>query len=315
MKSAGDESPTFGELIAEGKLPGGAAPAAEEQAGTPAPSPEPTPEPSTRRLPRPRLRLSQKRSAAIEKIGGTVMPLAHERRFAGGRFPPGRHGADRRRPGPGQSAAESRASSNLKDTQITDAGLANLAGWARWTAAPGEDQGHRCGPGAPERPGQPRVSEPLWHGSDRRRLRASQRAHEAQKLYVWQTPGHGRRHRQAQGSAAGRDGREVGGSCARTSWALFLDEYARALLNSCEFSYVMCPPFFRAGNPSRKIDCWLVFAYIEGPGKSPCPLTFPASLPMPRAAQSCLLRSCRRWRFARSMRGPTRPRRPSSRAR
>lgn len=131
MKSGGDDSPTFGQLIAEGKLPAvGAAPAAEEQASTPAPTPEPAPAPSAPApAPAPAAAATPANPeavAAIEKIGGTVMPLAMNDDSLVIDFHLG--GTALTDEGLAHVKVLPKVYElNLKDTQITDAGLANLA--------------------------------------------------------------------------------------------------------------------------------------------------------------------------------------------
>ncbi|MGD9721843.1 MAG: hypothetical protein AB7O59_11015 [Pirellulales bacterium] len=132
MKSGDDASPTYGELIAAGKLPGGdAAPAAEQAAaGEPAPTPEPTtpapapaPAPATEAAAPP----SPEAVAAIQKIGGTVMPLAMNDDSLVVDFHLG--GTALTDEGLAHVKALPKVYElNLKDTQITDAGLAQLAG-------------------------------------------------------------------------------------------------------------------------------------------------------------------------------------------
>src|SRR4029079_6045641 len=74
---AGDGSPTFGELIATHQLPGGD-PTAKADAGKPA-TPAPAPSPGTPAPAPPAAPLSAEAKEAIakiQKVGGTVQPLA-----------------------------------------------------------------------------------------------------------------------------------------------------------------------------------------------------------------------------------------------
>lgn len=128
MKSGDDTSPTFGELIAQGKLPGGdakavaaapapAAPAPAAPAATPAPAAAtPTPE-------------VQDAIGKIQKIGGTVMPLAMNDDSLVVDFHLGGTALNDE----GLALVKTLpklVQLDLKDTQISDAGLANLAGIA-----------------------------------------------------------------------------------------------------------------------------------------------------------------------------------------
>ncbi len=127
MKSGGDDSPTFGELIAEGKLPAsGAAPT--EQASTPAPEPMPepnSPEPAPA-TDAPAAPANPEAVAAIEAIGGTVMPLAMNDDSLVVDFHLG--GTALTDDGLAHVKVLPKVYElNLKDTQITDAGLAQLA--------------------------------------------------------------------------------------------------------------------------------------------------------------------------------------------
>jgi hypothetical protein len=137
VKSNGDDSPTFGELIAQGKLPVEVAkPSATAQASTPAPDPEPepTPEPDT---PAPATEstaapVNEEAIAAITEIGGTVMPLAMTDDSLVVDFHLGGTGLT------DDGLVHVKAlpkvyELNLKDTQITDAGLAHLAQLATLT--------------------------------------------------------------------------------------------------------------------------------------------------------------------------------------
>src|SRR5262249_51215460 len=75
-KSGDDKSPTFGELIAAHKLPGGdGKPAATATADSPAPFPAPS-APASVAAPAPLSAEAQVAVADIRKIGGTVMQLA-----------------------------------------------------------------------------------------------------------------------------------------------------------------------------------------------------------------------------------------------
>lgn len=130
MKSGDDKSPTFGELIAAGKLPAGDAPAAVATApATPAPAPAPgTPAPSATApaassAPSPE---AQEAIAKIQKIGGTVMALAMNDDSLVVDFHLG--GTALNDEGLANIKALPKVVQlDLKDTQITDAGLANLA--------------------------------------------------------------------------------------------------------------------------------------------------------------------------------------------
>ncbi|MBI3839870.1 MAG: hypothetical protein HY288_18255 [Planctomycetia bacterium] len=128
MKSGDDKSPTFGELIAQHKLPGGdlapaaavAAKPAEPAPATPAPTATPAAPPSPAVL---------EAIAKIQKIGGTVQALAMNDDSLVVDFHLG-----------GTALTDEGLASvkvlpklvqlDLKDTQITDAGLVNLAGIA-----------------------------------------------------------------------------------------------------------------------------------------------------------------------------------------
>jgi hypothetical protein len=131
IKSAGDDSPTFGELLAKFQLPV-AAPAAEvakteEPApapGTPAPS---TPEPAPAGQPAAPAADAQAAIEAINKIGGTVMQLAQNDDSLVVDFHLG--GTALTDDGLSQVKLLPKVVQlDLKDTQITDAGLAHLAG-------------------------------------------------------------------------------------------------------------------------------------------------------------------------------------------
>jgi hypothetical protein len=130
MKSAGDDSPTFGELIGQGKLPGGSAKAVaaadaaapETTPETPAPAPD-APAPAAAAPPSKEVTDA---IAAIQKIGGTVMVLAMNDDSLVVDFHLG--GTALTDDGLVHVKALPKVYElNLKDTQITDAGLANLA--------------------------------------------------------------------------------------------------------------------------------------------------------------------------------------------
>jgi hypothetical protein len=140
MKSAGDGSPTFGELIVQGKLPAGDAATASagggeaaEPAAAPAtepapdaPAPAPAPEPAAASAPTPETAAA---IAEIQKIGGTVMPLAMNDDSLVVDFHLG--GTALADDGLVHVKALPKVFElNLKDTQITDAGLVHLAGLA-----------------------------------------------------------------------------------------------------------------------------------------------------------------------------------------
>jgi hypothetical protein len=130
MKSGDDKSPSFGELIAQGKLPGGDAPAAVADATKPAePAPAPTPAPAApaaKSAPSPE---AQEAIAKIQKIGGTVQHLAMNDDSLVVDFHLGGTALNDE----GLAAVKALpkvVQLDLKDTQITDAGLANLAALA-----------------------------------------------------------------------------------------------------------------------------------------------------------------------------------------
>jgi Leucine Rich repeat len=136
-KKSGDEkSPTFGELIAQGKLPGGDGKPAQVAATdkpAPAPAPAPTtpaPAPTTPAPPAEKAPLSAEAQAAIDgiqKIGGTVMQLAQNDDSLVVDF----HLGGTSLGDDGLAAVKTLpkvVELDLKDTQITDAGLAHLAG-------------------------------------------------------------------------------------------------------------------------------------------------------------------------------------------
>lgn len=129
-KKSGDEnSPTFGELIAQHKLPGGDVKPALV-ATTDEPAPAPTPAPSApapaaeSAAPAPEVVAA---IAEVEKVGGTVMQLAQNDDSLVVDF----HLGGTALGDDGLAAIKTLpkvVQLNLKDTQITDAGLANLAG-------------------------------------------------------------------------------------------------------------------------------------------------------------------------------------------
>jgi hypothetical protein len=125
MKSGDDKSPTFGELIASGKLPGGDAPAAVAATpAEPAPAPAPgAPAPAAASAPSPE---AQEAIAKIQKLGGTVMALAMNDDSLVVDFHLG--GTALNDEGLANVKVLPKVVQlDLKDTQITDAGLANLA--------------------------------------------------------------------------------------------------------------------------------------------------------------------------------------------
>jgi hypothetical protein len=132
LKSAGDDSASFGELIGQGKLPGGSAKAvaaadapAEPAPDTPAPAAE-TPAPAAAAAPS---KETTEAIAAIQKIGGTVMVLAMNDDSLVVDFHLG--GTALTDDGLVHVKALPKVHElNLKDTQVTDAGLANLAALA-----------------------------------------------------------------------------------------------------------------------------------------------------------------------------------------
>jgi len=120
-KSGDDASPTYGQLIAEHKLPGGEGKAVEV-AKTPTPAPAPAaPMPAAPLTPQ-----AQAAVAAVQKIGGTVMPLAMTDDSLVVDFHLG--GTALTDDGLAQIKLLPKVVQlDLKDTQITDAGLAHLA--------------------------------------------------------------------------------------------------------------------------------------------------------------------------------------------
>lgn len=127
MKSGDDASPTFGELIAQGKSPGGDAPAAAPAPSTPAPA---TPAPAAPAgKPAPLSPEAQEAVGKIQKIGGTVQALAMNDDSLVVDFHLGGTALNDE----GLAAVKvlpKVVQLDLKDTQITDAGLAHLAGLA-----------------------------------------------------------------------------------------------------------------------------------------------------------------------------------------
>lgn len=120
-----EKSPSFGELIAQGKLPGGAAEVAKTE-----PADEPPPKP--RPMPLPEARPADPQSvdeavAGIEALGGTVRDIAmnddsKEVDFHLSGTALGDHGLVY------VKAIPKLIHLNLKDTQVTDEGLKELAG-------------------------------------------------------------------------------------------------------------------------------------------------------------------------------------------
>jgi hypothetical protein len=125
MKSGDDKSPTFGELIAMGKLPGGDPPA--EVAKPAETSPAPAPAPATPAAPPSPAVLEA--IGKIQKTGGTVQALAMNDDSLVVDFHLGGTALNDE----GLALVKTLPKVvhlDLKDTQITDAGLANLAGMA-----------------------------------------------------------------------------------------------------------------------------------------------------------------------------------------
>ncbi len=127
MKSGDDKSPTFGELIALRKLPGGdLAPAAALAAQPAAPNPAPAAPATPAAPPSPAV---LEAIAKIQKIGGTVQALAMNDDSLVVDFHLG--GTALNDEGLANvKVLPKLVQLDLKDTQITDAGLANLAGIA-----------------------------------------------------------------------------------------------------------------------------------------------------------------------------------------
>ncbi len=125
--SAGEGSPTFGELLAQFKLPGDV-PAAEVATTEPMPEPAPTPTPAPESPAPPAEAAPAGDSAAeIGKLGGTVMQLAQNDDSLVVDFHLG--GTALANDGLAHVKALPKVVElNLKDTQITDDGLAHLAG-------------------------------------------------------------------------------------------------------------------------------------------------------------------------------------------
>jgi hypothetical protein len=123
MKSGDDKSPTFGELLAQGKLHGGDSPAEAKPAeGTPAPA-------APAAAAAPPSAAVQEAIGKIQKIGGTVQALAMNDDSLVVDFHLGGTALNDE----GLAAVKllpKVVQLDLKDTQITDAGLANLAGIA-----------------------------------------------------------------------------------------------------------------------------------------------------------------------------------------
>jgi len=121
MKSGDDASPTFGELLAQGKLPAGEA---KPAAPSPAPAPAPgAPAPAAGAAPSPEVADA---IAKIQKIGGTVMQLAMNDDSLVVDFHLG--GTALTDDGLAHVKLLPKVVQlDLKDTQITDAGLAHLA--------------------------------------------------------------------------------------------------------------------------------------------------------------------------------------------
>jgi hypothetical protein len=130
-KKSGDESsPTFGELLAQHKLPGGEAKADVAAADTPEPAPPApaptTPAPAPAGEAAPPSAEAQAAIAEIQKIGGTVMQLAQNDDslvvdFHLGGTALGNDGLAHLK------ALPKVVQLDLKDTQVTDDGLAHLA--------------------------------------------------------------------------------------------------------------------------------------------------------------------------------------------
>jgi hypothetical protein len=128
MKSGDGDAPTFGELIVQGKLPGGDTRAAPAAAAAPAPVPgAPAPAPAAAAAPTPLSPEAKDAISKIQKIGGTVMALAMNDDSLVVDFHLG--GTALNDEGLALIKVLPKVVQlDLKDTQITDAGLANLAG-------------------------------------------------------------------------------------------------------------------------------------------------------------------------------------------
>ncbi len=126
MKSGDDKSPTYGELIAQGKLPGGdPPPAVAAEPGKPEPAPAPAPAP----VANPLSPEAVDAIAKIQKLGGTVQALAMNDASLVVDFHLG--GTSLNDEGLALVKLLPKVVQlDLKDTQITDAGLANLAAMA-----------------------------------------------------------------------------------------------------------------------------------------------------------------------------------------
>jgi hypothetical protein len=126
MKSGDGDAPTFGDLIAQGKLPGGDVVAEPAKPDAPAPAPSaPAPVPAPAALSAE----AQEAVAKILKIGGTVQPLAMNDDSLVVDFHLG--GTSLNDEGlAAVKALPKVVQLDLKDTQVTDAGLASLAGIA-----------------------------------------------------------------------------------------------------------------------------------------------------------------------------------------
>ncbi len=128
MKSSGEDSPTFGEIIAQYKLPVDA-PAAVAKSDEPAPMPAPDEPAPAAAAEVPPSAETQTAIDAINKIGGTVMELAQNDDSLVVDFHLG--GTALTDDGLAQVKLLPKVVQlDLKDTQITDAGLAQIAGLA-----------------------------------------------------------------------------------------------------------------------------------------------------------------------------------------
>ncbi len=124
-KSAGDGSPTFGEMLAQFKLPAdGPAATVATTEPTPEPMPEPAPAPAEGT---PVAEPSGDAAAEINKLGGSVMQLAQNDDSLVIDFHLG--GTALTNDGLAHVKALPKVVElNLKDTQVTDDGLAHIAG-------------------------------------------------------------------------------------------------------------------------------------------------------------------------------------------